>query len=62
MFAGIIAPVYAFALFLPTIINQVSADVVNSPPLSMLTPNRRLDTALLPPTYSLSPSTSLLLS
>ena len=62
MFAGIIAPVYAFALFLPTIINQVPADVANSPSLSMLTPNRRLGTALLPLTYSSSPSTSLLLS
>ena len=29
MFAGCVGPLYALALFLPTIINQVSVDVAN---------------------------------
>ena len=59
MYAGNTAPLYAFALFLPTIINQVSASVVNSVSGSILTSNYSLDIVPLLLTYSLSPSTSL---
>ena len=37
IYAGIDAPLYAFALFLPTIINQVSADIANSASGQVLT-------------------------
>ena len=58
MYAGCAGPLYAFALFLPTIINQVSATVTDSE--SILKPIYRLDTVQLAPTCSLSPSTSSL--
>jgi hypothetical protein len=39
IYPGCSCPLYAFALFLPTIINQVSAGITNPAPGSMLTPN-----------------------
>ena len=62
MSAGSGVPLYAFSLFLPTIINQVSDDVTNPRPRSMLTSSGRSGTVPPPPTYSLSPSTSSLVS
>ena len=62
MYAGCGVPLYAFSLFLPTIINQVPVDIAHSASGSILTPNYSLDTVPLQPTYSLSPSTSLLVS
>ena len=62
MFAGITAPLYAFSLFLPTIINQVSSEVTNSAPVPVFIPDYSLDTVPPPPTYSPSPSTSSLVS
>jgi len=58
MFAGIGVPLYAFALFLPTIINQVLSDFINSASESAFIPKYSSDTAPPPPTCSLSPSTS----
>jgi hypothetical protein len=62
MSAGSASPLFAFALFLPTIINEVSAGIMNSALGSIFTPDCRSDTAPLPPTCSLFPSTSLLVS
>ena len=62
MYAGSAAPLYAFALFLPTIISKVSAEITSPTFGSMLTPSFSSDSVLLPPTYSLSPFTSSLVS
>ena len=55
IFSGSVCPLYAFALFLPTIINQVSVEINRAfVPYSF---EYSLDTVLLPPTCSPSQST-----
>jgi hypothetical protein len=51
---GSASPLFAFALFLPTTIDGVSAGVMDSALGLTFTPDYRSDTAPLPPTCSLS--------